>query len=514
MRSLDLSNKLICGILTCLLAIPSVHAYGQSDQKPAEPKPAPPAKSPQEADPSSEQPAKLKAPKQEAPQTEKKESSSTRRTRSRLDSTKKAAGFVDLFAPITASMDASTVKIMLDKEQLALGTVIDPEGLVLTKASEIRDGMTITVNNKKLTPNVIGIHPESDLALLRIDAKSLNTIQWSQEPTPSLGHWVASPKAEKRGDSPAIGIIATEKVRVIPPSRTFIGINMSPVEKDGGVKIVNIVDNSPAKRAGLEVGDVLVKLDNEEIKSIENLHLMLKQYDAGDRVEITLLRKDIERKIKLTLAERDKVSPARERSNQQNSMGSVLSKRRKDFPMAFQHDSMLNSNTCGGPIVDLSGKAIGINIARSGRVSSLALPVSTVLPIIEMLKSGELSPAIVNKAKIESLQVELVELKKLNRTLNKRKGVYSVRYNLAKGRRQEIEKAIDKEKSRIEALEQLLAESKKQLEESEKRMETIEGEAAKYKTDYDKIRDQLRGNDSIISELEDNLQQLKTGSGR
>ena len=88
---------------------------------------------------------------------------------------------------------------------------------------------------------------------------------------------------------------------------------------------------------------------------------------------VGILRGEKKMNIRLTLAERDKVAPDNQRSNLQNSMGSILSRRRKDFPEAFQHDSMLSSKTCGGPIVDLSGKIVGINIARAGRVSSLAI---------------------------------------------------------------------------------------------------------------------------------------------
>ena len=70
----------------------------------------------------------------------------------------------------------------------------------------------------------------------------------------------------------------------------------------------------------------------------------------------------------------------------QNSMGGRLSKRRSGFPQALQHDSILRPNQCGSPLVGLDGKVVGINIARSSRVSSLALPVSTVQAVVKQLK--------------------------------------------------------------------------------------------------------------------------------
>ena len=53
--------------------------------------------------------------------------------------------------------------------------------------------------------------------------------------------------------------------------------------------------------------------------------------------------------------------------------------------MAIQHDSVLNPGDCGGPLVDLEGKAIGLNIARAGRVESYALPAGIVRETVEKL---------------------------------------------------------------------------------------------------------------------------------
>ena len=48
---------------------------------------------------------------------------------------------------------------------------------------------------------------------------------------------------------------------------------------------------------------------------------------------------------------------------------------------------MLKPKDCGGPLVDLSGKVVGVNIARAGRVETLALPADTVEAIVKRLLS-------------------------------------------------------------------------------------------------------------------------------
>ncbi len=402
---------------------------------------------------------------------------------------KKASEFVSVFEPVVASMKPATVRIFSGDEQVALGTVIEADGLILTKASELRQSMKVEVGDQSLTPEIVGIHPETDLALLKVDAQSMNVVQWSDQPTLQLGHWVASPKAE--GDEPAIGIIATTAVRVIPPSRPFIGINMDNHPK--GVRITTIVNKSPAELAGLQVNDLIYEIDGEPIGDMNKLRQALGQYDVGDRITVGVIRFGEEKSIKLTLAERDKVSPDSQRSIQQNSMGSKLSRRRKDFPNAFQHDSMLNSNTCGGPIVDLSGKAIGINIARDGRVSSLALPVATVLPVIEMLKTGELAPAVVNADKIAAIEAELKEMADQLDILPEKKTVLNNRFNAERAREQEIDRM---------------------LKELQSRKDEVAKKVTELKDELDAVRKKLRSGTKVREKLEKDLEQLKTGSSR
>jgi S1-C subfamily serine protease len=43
---------------------------------------------------------------------------------------------------------------------------------------------------------------------------------------------------------------------------------------------------------------------------------------------------------------------------------------------------------CGGPVVDLSGKAVGVNIARAGRVETYAVPADTAKLLIRELRGG------------------------------------------------------------------------------------------------------------------------------
>ena len=59
------------------------------------------------------------------------------------------------------------------------------------------------------------------------------------------------------------------------------------------------------------------------------------------------------------------------------------------FDRVIQHDTVLDPDECGGPVIDTLGRVVGINIARAGRVVSYLLPSSLVLPeMISMLEEA------------------------------------------------------------------------------------------------------------------------------
>ena len=67
-------------------------------------------------------------------------------------------------------------------------------------------------------------------------------------------------------------------------------------------------------------------------------------------------------------------------------MSGPVSKRKDNFPMIIQHDLPLPKEAMGGPLFDLQGKCIGINIARVDRVTVFSLPAYIVKKMIADLK--------------------------------------------------------------------------------------------------------------------------------
>ena len=98
-------------------------------------------------------------------------------------------------------------------------------------------------------------------------------------------------------------------------------------------------------------------------------------------------------------------------------MGGPLSERADDFPGGvLQHDTVLQPTECGGPLVNLDGKVVGINIARAGRVESYCLPANELMPLMYDLMSGRLIPpeikAAAERALMEKIFAEKVAAEK------------------------------------------------------------------------------------------------------
>ncbi len=70
-----------------------------------------------------------------------------------------------------------------------------------------------------------------------------------------------------------------------------------------GVYVRKLVDYSPAEKAGIRVGDVIVGIDDKEVTSMDDLNKIKDSHNIGDTVKIKINREGNERTIELTIGE-------------------------------------------------------------------------------------------------------------------------------------------------------------------------------------------------------------------
>ncbi|SHI53074.1 serine protease, S1-C subfamily, contains C-terminal PDZ domain [Malonomonas rubra DSM 5091] len=71
---------------------------------------------------------------------------------------------------------------------------------------------------------------------------------------------------------------------------------------DGGVLIEELLEDSPAEKAGFQIADVVLAIDGVPIASIDEYYSLLQTYTPDDTLDITLLRglKEQQKKVRLT----------------------------------------------------------------------------------------------------------------------------------------------------------------------------------------------------------------------
>ncbi|RKX20770.1 MAG: hypothetical protein DRP35_05540, partial [Candidatus Zixiibacteriota bacterium] len=71
-----------------------------------------------------------------------------------------------------------------------------------------------------------------------------------------------------------------------------------------GIKIGAIVPDSPAGKAGMKVGDIIVALDGKKTDDLKAYSDLLKKHSPDDKVKITFLRNNVKKTVSLILEER------------------------------------------------------------------------------------------------------------------------------------------------------------------------------------------------------------------
>jgi len=299
------------------------------------------------------------------------------------------------FREVVAQPAKSTVQIYCDGYKSALGAVVREDGYVVTKSSELKGKIECLLYghrmDQKLEATVVAKDPALDLTILKVDAKDLTPIAWS-DAAPSVGSWLATPGISSNNDPVSIGVVSVAARKIAAPAGA-LGISLGERDDDEA-RIEGIVEGQAADKAGLKRGDVILKVNATTINNKVHLIATIKSYMPGEKVELLVKRGSEELKFTAILGSFLQLfHPAGDRAEFQNNLGGPLSERRAGFALAIQHDSVLRPADCGGPIVDLDGKAVGLNIARAGRVESYALPAALVRDTVAKLLETHLTSA-------------------------------------------------------------------------------------------------------------------------
>ncbi|MEO5916665.1 MAG: PDZ domain-containing protein [Luteolibacter sp.] len=272
-------------------------------------------------------------------------------------------------------LQTSSAVILDGRKETGYGVVISPEGHILTKASEVLEvkalGVTVDQTNYHEV-KILMIDPTWDVALLKIEATGLVPVEFAPTSAVPQGSWVMANGATTRTARRLLAGIVSAKIREVPAAGgAALGVILN--SKSKALEVAEVNEKSGAKEAGLQKGDVILSIDGTKVAKIEEIGNALKDKKAGTVVKLTYRRNKEETTVEVRLAVRGELYA--EQVSRNDQMSGDYSPRRSGFPRVLQHDILGSRTVQGGPLLDLNGHCIGMNIARANRAESFAIPV-------------------------------------------------------------------------------------------------------------------------------------------
>ena len=197
--------------------------------------------------------------------------------------------------------DSSTVKA--GEEVIAIGNPLGKEF-----SSTVTKGIVSSPNRKMKTEN------GNVLDYIQTDA-AINPGNSGGPLINSKGEVIGINTAKKVGeDIEGIGFaipINEVKTRLVSLSKPILklGITARTVtpelakenKLEEGVYVVGVQEFSPAEKAGLKIGDLIVEFGGKRVKTLEELNQVKSQYNDGDSVPVEIIRNGKKVNLNLTL---------------------------------------------------------------------------------------------------------------------------------------------------------------------------------------------------------------------
>jgi serine protease Do len=147
------------------------------------------------------------------------------------------------------------------------------------------------------------------------------------------------------------------------------------------VRVVEVVPDSGASDAGVVLKDLILSIDGKELDGRTALRRVIMDHAPGDVVRLAIVRG--EQRLELDATLRLRTSPDGKREARRGNTMTPISGVSSGFGEVLAHDAIVWPEQCGGPVLDLDGRAIGLNIARFDRTSTHALGAKRVMKSAE-----------------------------------------------------------------------------------------------------------------------------------
>lgn len=251
-------------------------------------------------------------------------------------------------------------------------------GNLISKSSRVGDNPHVELSNGTRVPaRIIRRDSRNDLVLLEAPLPGVGGVDLNRLPGDMFeqpGKFLITPDSKGPGD---VSVWGSKYFRV-PRTQASGGYLGVVLDEQSGKVLIERVDKGAAQRAGLKAGDFLIRLDEIAIERRTDATSFLRSQDPNSKVTAVIRRDDAELVKEIVLGNR----PDRTGHIADNLEGGK-SFRRDGFQLAITHDAELRPEECGGPVFDLRGEFLGINISRFSRTMVYAVPKTVLKEFVD-----------------------------------------------------------------------------------------------------------------------------------
>ena len=130
----------------------------------------------------------------------------------------------------------------------------------------------------------------------------------------------------------ALAAFVSAQEQVVRPG--FFGIGYGPTQGMGqGVAVLEVTPGSPAEKAGLKAGDILSKINDQDVRDADTFRRIMSGTKPGEQLNLRVLRQGKEQPIKITLGEQPGVPGVVPPERRATPPGVVPPERRETTPL-------------------------------------------------------------------------------------------------------------------------------------------------------------------------------------
>ncbi len=187
-------------------------------------------------------------------------------------------------------------------------------------------------------------------------------------------------------------------------SRGFLGISLQSTDhnlakafglkKVEGALVTNVSKNSAAERAGLQVEDIILKINDRAIENAASLRNFVYMLKPGTQATLTVLRKEQLVEIPVTLGEFSDL-PVSTVVNQKNSLGIEVSNMTSDYAQQLanpQDQGVVVTDVNPSSVAAMAGLILAVNRQKTTNVeefNQILAKATKDHPLLLQIKQGD-----------------------------------------------------------------------------------------------------------------------------